>query len=73
MLVNINGEFKASIAHYLISSLNGTKKFILLNDLLITLHKKNIDVVSVTFDGDRVHKVACESLGANLNYYKNLL
>jgi len=22
----------------------------------------------VTFDGDRAHKVACESLGANLNY-----
>jgi len=32
------------------------------------LHKKNIDVVSVTFDGDRAHKVACESLRTNLNY-----
>lgn len=51
MLVNINGGFKVPVSHYLIHSLNGVEKAILLKDLLIKLHEKNINVVSVTFDG----------------------
>lgn len=68
MLVNINGGFKTPVAHYLINSLNGVEKSILLKDLLIKLNEKSINVVSVTFDGDRAHKTACNLLGANLNY-----
>lgn len=68
MLVNINGGFRAPVAYYLINSLNGTEKSILLKKLLIKLNEKKINVVSVTFDGDKAHKTACESLGANLNY-----
>lgn len=66
--VSINGGFKAAVAHYLINSLSGVEKSILLQDLLVVLGKKKIDIVSVTFDGDPAHKIACESLGANLNY-----
>ncbi|KYN09507.1 THAP domain-containing protein 9 [Trachymyrmex cornetzi] len=68
MAVTINAGFKVPVAHYLINSLNDTEKGILLKDLLIKLHEKGIKVVSVTFDGDRAHKTACHSLGANLNY-----
>lgn len=68
LLVNINGSFKAPIAHYLINSLNGLEKSILLKDLLIKLHEYGIKVISVTFDGDKAHKTACELLGAHLNY-----
>jgi len=68
LLVCVNGGFKAPVAHYLINSLNGQEKFILLKDLLIKLNEKNIDVVSVTFDGDKAHKTAVEALGANLDF-----
>lgn len=68
MLVCINGSFKAPVAHYLINSLNGTEKLILLKGLLLKLHEYDINVVSITFDGDKAHKTACELLGANLNY-----
>jgi len=68
MLVNINGGFKTPVAYYLINSLNGMEKSILLKDLLIKLNEKSINVVSITFDGDKAHKTACEQLGANLNY-----
>lgn len=68
MLVNINGGFKTPVAHYLINSLNGVEKSILLKDLLIKLNEKSINVFSITFDGDKAHKTACELLGANLNY-----
>lgn len=64
MLVNINGGFKTPVAHYLINSLNGVDKSILLKDLLIKLNEKSINVVSVTFDGDKAHKT-CELLGTN--------
>lgn len=68
MLVNINGGFKSLIAHYLIHCLTGVEKSILLKDLLLKLETKEIKVVSVTFDGDKCHRTACESLGADLNY-----
>lgn len=68
MLVNINGGFKTPVVHYLINSLNDVDKSILLKDLLIKLNEKSINVVSVTFDGDKTHKTVCELLGANLNY-----
>jgi len=66
--VNINGGFKTLVAYYLINSLNGMEKSILLKDLLIKLNEKSINVVSIIFDGDKAHKTACEQLGANLNY-----
>jgi len=72
MLVNINGGFKTPVAYYLIISLNGMEKSILLKDLLIKLNEKSINVVSITFDGDKAHKTACEQLGANLNYKNKL-
>jgi len=68
MLVNINGAFKTPVAHYLIDSLNGTEKSILLKDLLIALGENKINVIGITFDGDPAHKTACEKLGANFNY-----
>jgi len=57
LLVCINGGFKAPVAHYLINSLNGREKSILLKDLLIKLNEKNINVVSVTFNGDKDHLI----------------
>jgi len=68
MLVNVNGGFKVPVAFYLISSLTGEEKSILLRDLLIALAEKSINVVGVTFDGDPGHKTACQNLGANLNW-----
>lgn len=68
MLVNINSGFKTPVAYYLINSLNGVEKSILLKDLLIKLNEKCINVISISFDGDKAHKTACELLGANLNY-----
>lgn len=44
------------------------EKSILLKDLLLNLDTKGIKIVSVTFDGDKCHRTACEALGANLNY-----
>lgn len=67
MLVNINGSFKTPVAYYLTSSLSGLEKSILLKDLLIKLHEKEIDVVSVTFDGDESNQKACKVLGANFD------
>lgn len=45
MLVNINAGFKTAVAHYLINSLNGIEKSILLKGLLIKLNEKSINVV----------------------------
>lgn len=59
MLVNSNGGFKTPVAYYLIKSLTGAEKAVLLNDLLIHLDKKNINVTSVTFDGDEGNQKAC--------------
>lgn len=71
MLVNINGHFKAPIAYYLVSSLNGHKTSIFLKDLLINLDRDDIDVVSITFNGNSAHKTACELLGANFDLDDN--
>ena len=68
MLVFINGSFKAPVAYYLINSLNGEEKSLLLADLLRVLGKINIEVVSITFDGDSAHIRACELLGANFKH-----
>lgn len=68
MLVCINGSFKTPIAHYLINSLTGKEKAVLLKDLLIKLSQSDIEVISITFDGDKTHATACEVLGANFNY-----
>lgn len=68
MLVCINGSFKTPVAHYLINSLTGKEKTILLKDLLIKLSQSDIEVLSITFDGDKTHARACEVLGANFNY-----
>lgn len=67
MLVNINGNFKTPVAYYLSDSLTGDNKSILLKDLLIKLHEKKIDVVSVTFDGDESNEKACKLLNANFD------
>lgn len=71
MVVNINGHFKAPVAYYLINSLNGHEKSILLRDLLMKLDEKGIDVIGTTFDGDSTHRTACELLGANFNFDDN--
>ncbi|KAJ8671792.1 hypothetical protein QAD02_003051 [Eretmocerus hayati] len=68
MLVNINGGSKIPVAYYFTNSLSGTNKSILLKDLLLKLHEANIEVVSVTFDGDESNVKACSYLGANFDY-----
>lgn len=70
MLVNINGGFKTPVAYYFTNSVSGEGKSILLRDLLIILHKKQIDVVSFIFDGDLSNQRSCKLLGANFNYTK---
>lgn len=35
---------------------------------MIKLSQNDIEVVSITFDGDKAHAKACEVLGANFNY-----
>ena len=67
MLVKINGGFKTPVAYYLTNSLTGNKKSILLNDLLLKLHENNINVISVTFDGDESNQKSCKILGANFD------
>jgi len=67
MLVNINGGFKTPVAYYLSNSLTGDEKCVLLKVLLIELHNNNINVVSVTFDGDESNQKACKVMGANFD------
>lgn len=67
MLVHINGNFKTPVAYYLSDSLTGDDKSILLKDILIKLNEKNINVVSLTFDGDESNQKACKLLGANFD------
>lgn len=55
------------ISYYLIKSLNGAEKAVLLNDLLIKLHGKSINVTSVTFDGDEGNQKTCKVLEAKFN------
>lgn len=40
MIINIKGHFKALVAYYLVNSLNGYEKSVLLKDLLINLDEK---------------------------------
>lgn len=69
MLVNINGDFKAPVAYYFTNSLIGDEKGVLLKDLLVKLNQRNINVVSVTFDGEESNERACKILGANIDYH----
>ena len=68
MVVNINGGFKTPVAYYLVNSLSGESKSVLLRDLLIVLHERGINVVSTTFDGDESNQKCCKHLGANFDY-----
>lgn len=54
--------------YYLTNSVSGDGKSILLRDLLIMLHERQINVVSVTFDGDESNQKSCKLLGANFDY-----
>jgi len=71
--VIINGSFKIPVAYYLSDSLTGDDKSILLKDLLIKLNEKKIDVVSVTFDGDKSNQKTCKLLNAKFDISKRLL
>lgn len=70
MLVAINGGFKTSVAYYLCNSTDGEDRSVLLKNVLVKLHEKDIDVRGLTFDGDKANVKACEKLGANFNYVK---
>lgn len=67
MLVCLNKHFKAPVAYYLVDSLNAQDKSKLIKELLIELHKQNIKVVNITFDGEAAQISACNYLGANLD------
>lgn len=58
--------FKIPIAFYLIKSLNGIEKANLLNNILRVLYEKEINVISVTFDGAASNIAMSEILGAKL-------
>lgn len=66
MLVAINQNFKLPIAYYFTDKLNGREKAKLLKTILCTLYEKNIDIVSITFDGAPSNMSMCEELGAYL-------
>lgn len=66
MLVAINQNFKLPIAYYFIDKLNGLEKAELLKTILYTLYEKNINVVSITFDGASSNISMCQELGAHL-------
>lgn len=62
MLVAINQNFKLPIAYYFIDKLNGLEKAELLKTILYTLYEKNINVVSITFDGASSNISMCQEL-----------
>lgn len=66
MLVAINQNFKLPIAYYYTDKLSGREKAKLLKNILCTLYEKNLDVVSITFDGASSNISMCQELGAYL-------
>ena len=67
MLVCMYGSFKAPVAHYLVDDLNAEEKAQLIKDLLTRLHKSNINVQGLTFDGASDQINACSLLGAQFD------
>lgn len=60
ILVYIYGGFKTLVAYYLVNSLQGKVKAILMTDLLKKLHEKNIFVPNITLDGDKSNQKSCK-------------
>lgn len=71
MLVCVNGSFKVPVAYYLCDTLNSQEKCSLVLNLLRKLHEYDIDIVSLTCDGDASNVSTCELLGGNLDYFKD--
>jgi len=66
ILVAINHRFKLPIAYYFTEKLNGHEKAKLLKTVLCALYEKNIDVISITFDGASSNIFMCEELDAHV-------
>lgn len=71
MLVSLNSNFKTPVAYYLCDSLDGPQKNTLILNLLAKFHEYNIDLTSITCDGDKSNATACKLLGCNFNYYND--
>ena len=69
VLVNINYGLKAPVAYYLNGSMNGEDKYKILKNLLTKLQEKNIEVYSLSFDGDSANLASCRKMGANFQYF----
>lgn len=53
MLVNVNGSFKIPVAYYLCDSLSAQQKYELISNLLHKSSTYNIEIVSLTCDGEK--------------------
>lgn len=72
-LVNgLNCRLQIPISYHFISKLNKNSRKSLLVDVITELHKANVDISNITFDGHPSNRPMCEELGANLNVYSPL-
>lgn len=65
MICGINDYFQVPIAHYFVRTLTAEDRAQLVTSILEEISKRDINVVSVTFDGFAANATMCELLGAS--------
>lgn len=67
MAVALNAHWKIPVAYFMTNGLNGEEKANIIRNGLEFIHKTNIIVASITFDGAASNISMANFLGANLN------
>lgn len=67
MVNGINFKATVPVAHYFIQNLNGSEKATLLKEVITSIAKCGVKVLSITFDNLATNFAMCRELGANFN------
>ena len=67
MFDDLKGRFKATPAYFLINKLNGQEHANLVKIMVNLLHEYDVNLHSMTYDGDRVNESMVRELGASFN------
>lgn len=70
LVVAVNDHFKIPVAYYFVNSLNATEKANIVKEVLIFLNEADIEISSLTFDGNATNIAVAKCLGADLSIAK---
>lgn len=66
LITAINEHFKVLVSHHFVAGLTAEKKNILIKQVLMALHDRNLVITSITFDGTKTNLKCMDLLGAVL-------